>query len=180
MGEVKRYDVAEATTDEWGYHVPSRMEEYPNGEYVEHSDYARLERERDEAVSVADSMGRDAVEFSAKLAEAQAELTRLRAVEAAAKVEWTPTAADIPEQLMAAKRIHVGRCDAFDDWFVGWGKSEDCHAEGTANHWFWLAYLLLGLVKESDRPYNEDKPLPFSPRHIRDRLGIAEACGRKG
>jgi hypothetical protein len=63
MGEVKRYDVAEATTDEWGYHVPSRMEEYPNGEYVEHSDYARLEREH---------------------AAAQAELTRLRAVEAAA------------------------------------------------------------------------------------------------
>jgi hypothetical protein len=74
---------------------------------------------------------------------------------------------------MAAKRIHVSRYDAFDDWFVGWGKSEDCHAEGPANHWFWLAYLMLGLVEKADRPYNEDKPLPFSPQYIRNRLGIS-------
>ena len=100
---------------------------------------------------------------------------RLSGMAADTAEEWTPTVADIPEQLMAAKRIHVGRCDAFDDWFVGWGKSEDCHIEGTANHWFWLAYLILGLVKESDRPYNEDKPLPFSPQHIRERLGITSA-----
>lgn len=92
MAEVKRY-----TRD---------GESDSLGPRIDFADYARLERERDESrraferaetdvqalvrerdeyKSVADSMGRDAVEFSAKLAEAQAELTRLRAVEAAAK-----------------------------------------------------------------------------------------------
>jgi hypothetical protein len=75
MGEVKRWECA-------GEYLPR---ECPRGPCVDYLDYARLERERDEYKSVADSMGRDAVEFSAKLAEAQAELTRLRAVEAAAK-----------------------------------------------------------------------------------------------
>lgn len=102
MGEVKRYETLTDHGMRWCDHGP----------WVLHSDYARLsarcaelERERDEArraferaeadvqvlvrerdnyKSVADSMGRDAVEFSAKLAEAQAELARLRAVEAAA------------------------------------------------------------------------------------------------
>lgn len=76
MGEVKRYALVRGSF--------SNMHQTSDGNYVLYNDYARLERERDEAVSVADSMGRDAVEFSAKLAEAQAELTRLRAVEAAA------------------------------------------------------------------------------------------------
>ena len=90
MGEVKRYgpQVVDAPTG-YGWGVGVTMAELPGtssapGWYAQ-ADYARLERERDEAVSVADSMGRDAVEFSAKLAEAQAELTRLRAVEMAAE-----------------------------------------------------------------------------------------------
>ena len=57
----------------------------------------RLERERDEYKSVADSMGRDAVEFSAKLADAQAELARLRAVEKAAKAMIEAGLADIDD-----------------------------------------------------------------------------------
>jgi hypothetical protein len=84
--------------------------------------------------------------------------------------EWSPTIDDMPEGICVAKRIHVERSRHMDNWFVGFGKDESCQIEGTANHWYWLAYALLGLVDEKDSPYSEDKPLPFSPAYIRAAL----------
>lgn len=84
--------------------------------------------------------------------------------------EWSPTIDDMPEGICVAKRIHVERERHMDNWFVGFGKDESCQIEGTANHWYWLAYALLGLVDEKDSPYSEDKPLPFSPAYIRAAL----------
>ena len=84
--------------------------------------------------------------------------------------EWSPTIDDMPEGICVAKRIHVERARHMDNWFVGFGKDESCQIEGTANHWYWLAYALLGLVDEKDSPYSEDKPLPFSPAYIHAAL----------
>lgn len=66
MGEVKRYDL-----------VFGEMAIVDDGEFVDEKDYARLERERDElttAVEILQCLNR----------QHEAELTRLRVVEAAA------------------------------------------------------------------------------------------------
>ena len=73
-----------------------------------------------------------------------------------------PTILPMPDEISAAKRIHVVRLTPNDDWFVGYGKSQECQIEGTANHWHWLALIILGLVDQNQRPYSEDKPLPVS------------------
>ena len=91
--------------------------------------------------------------------------------------EWSPTIDDMPEGICVAKRSHVERERHMDNWFVGFGKDESCQIEGTANHWYWLAYALLGLVDEKDSPYSEDKPLPFSPAYIRAAL---ESFAKRG
>lgn len=76
---------------------------------------------------------------------------------------WMPTGADMRGGITAAKRVHVVGPHSDDwDWWVGHGKDESCQIEGTPCHWFWLAYLLIGLADHKDRPYSEDKPLPFS------------------
>ena len=87
---------------------------------------------------------------------------------------WMPTDADMSGGVAAAKRIHVIRNDESNwSWWVGHGKDESCQIEGTPNHWFWLAYALVGLVPKSDCPYSEDKPLPFSREHV---VACVNAC----
>ena len=81
-------------------------------------------------------------------------------------VPWIPTDDDMPNAIAATKRIHVERSDAMDSWWFGYGKDQGCCIEGTPCHWYWLAYILLGLAKESDAPYTEDAPLPYSPKKI--------------
>lgn len=88
---------------------------------------------------------------------------------------WLPTDADMGDGFRAGKRVHVIPAHSLPGWWVGHGKSEDCQIEGSANHWFWLAYLMLGLVEQSDVPYTDEKPLPFSPAYVRARvLGPAD------
>jgi hypothetical protein len=80
---------------------------------------------------------------------------------------WMPTGADMGGGITAAKRVHVVGPHSDDwDWWVGHGKDESCQIEGTPCHWFWLAYLLIGLADHKDRPYSEDKPLPFSKDRV--------------
>lgn len=85
----------------------------------------------------------------------------LDAIRERAETAWLPQESDMPESLCAAKRVNVIHCDDLGDWFVGHGKNEDCQIEGTAAHWHWLAYVILGLVDAADCPYSEQKPLPF-------------------
>lgn len=86
---------------------------------------------------------------------------------------WMPTNDDMAGGFSAAKRVHVRKSAFLDDWWVGYGKNEACQIEGTPNHWFWLAYLMLGIVEESDSPYSGDKPLPFSPAYVRQCIADA-------
>lgn len=75
---------------------------------------------------------------------------------------WVPNENDMPPMpLRAAKRVNLTHYDDLGDWFGGHGKDKTCFIEGTADHWFWLAYTLIGLVKPKDCPYTEAKPLPF-------------------
>jgi hypothetical protein len=64
------------------------------------------------------------------------------------------------EYIVAAKRVHVIKSDWLDDWYWGFGKDESCSIEGPANHWRWLALILLGLVKPEDAPFDEQKEAP--------------------
>lgn len=77
MGEVKRYA---------GY--TCGVFEAADGEYVEHSDYARLERERDE-------LSEELQATEDELEGCMEELTRLRAVEAAANAVVSDALADV-------------------------------------------------------------------------------------
>lgn len=62
---------------------------------------------------------------------------------------------------LAGKRIHVTHVDDPEwDWWIGWGKEDSCQIEGQANHWRWLALLILGLADQKDVPYSESKPTP--------------------
>lgn len=79
MGEVKRYDIDEQIRMRGEGNCDELVQEVEFGDYVKHSDYARLERERDQAMSAHADMVRE-VEAS------QAEMARLRAVEKAAGV----------------------------------------------------------------------------------------------
>lgn len=69
-------------------------------------------------------------------------------------------AAKLMRSISAAKRLHVVLSDSLEDWWWGYGKDESCVIEGTANHWRWLAMLILGLANGRDVPYDEDKPTP--------------------
>ena len=66
----------------------------------------------------------------------------------------------MPHYITAAKRVHIGKSDWMEDWWVGWGKDDSCQIEGTPNHWRWLAMLILGLGEPNEAPYSEDKPTP--------------------
>ncbi len=87
---------------------------------------------------------------------------------------WEPTIADMPSDIPSdeeewrrvTKRIQLQRVGFVGDWFMACGKSQDCKTEGQANHWFWLAYWLLGLVKTEDCPYALSKPLPFHKNRV--------------
>lgn len=83
---------------------------------------------------------------------------------------WLPTDSDMPEYLSAAKRVNLRKSAWLSSWWVGHGKDESCQIEGPPNHWFWLAYILLGLVDQKDAPYSDDAPLPFSPAYLRAAL----------
>jgi RNA polymerase-interacting CarD/CdnL/TRCF family regulator len=94
MGEVKRYKCG------YNPHVGAIMIEAHHSEsdlYRKDSDYARLERERD--------MYKAAVEIG-DLEASQAELTRLRAVEAAANAMLDAS----PEKMAAAERYLAEAC----------------------------------------------------------------------
>ena len=98
MGEVKRYwpdgNGDAAYMIEHG--STSIADDEPDG-YVRHSDYARLERERDECDAAASGLCGEVAELTMKLEKADAELTRLRAVEAAAQ-EYKQSMADAIEE----------------------------------------------------------------------------------
>lgn len=79
----------------------------------------------------------------------------------------TPVLGHMPERIRAAKRVHVDKSDWMSGWWVGYGKDDSCQIEGTANHWNWLALIILGLADPNDAPYDEDKPLPVDPAEIR-------------
>lgn len=167
MGDVKRYYVC--VNCQCGRDTHEEIS--PDGAHVDYADYARLERERDEsrraferaeadvqvlvrerdeAVSVADSMGRDAVEFSAKLAEAAAELTRLRAV-----------------VLMAA------RIEPVSNHYDNYPSTVDCPACGASTHLPWHSGSPDMKVAIEDLAHHEDCPAQAG-------RALAEACGRKG
>lgn len=80
------------------------------------------------------------------------------------------TLSEMPGRIRAAKRVHVDKSEHLPDWFIGYGKDEFCQIEGTANHWNWLALIILGLADPNDAPYDEDKPLPVTPAEIRIAL----------
>ena len=88
---------------------------------------------------------------------------------------WMPFDIDMPaNNIKAAKRINLIRPEAAGEWWVGYGKSEGCMVEGSANHWHWLAYILMGLVKPEDAPYSERKPLPFDKYWVRKCVKACE------
>ena len=87
-----------------------------------------------------------------------------------------PVLGHMPERIRAAKRVHVEASDGLSDWWVGYGKDHSCQIEGTANHWNWLALIILGLADPADAPYDEDKPLPIDPADLRAAVaGIGKA-----
>lgn len=78
-----------------------------------------------------------------------------------ARIRDAYEAARTMRDIYAAKRIHVENNGTPGwDWWVGYGKDDGCQIEGTANHWRWLAMLVLGLADPADSPYTEDKPTP--------------------
>ncbi|MDV2987054.1 UNVERIFIED_CONTAM: hypothetical protein Q9R58_22350 [Methylobacteriaceae bacterium AG10] len=88
------------------------------------------------------------------------------------------TLGEMPGRIRAAKRVRVKKSDWLAGWYVGHGKDESCQIEGTANHWNWLALIILGLADPNDAPYDEDKPLPVDPAEVRAALS-AMAAARK-
>lgn len=88
---------------------------------------------------------------------------------------WSPTPQDMGDGISAAKRVNVVPSNWLEDWFIGHGKDVSCQIEGTANHWFWFAYLLLGLVEMGEQPYDEDKPLPHPPSLYQAAPDLLEA-----
>lgn len=86
------------------------------------------------------------------------------------------TLGEMPGRIRAAKRVHVAKSDWMSGWYVGYGKDESCQIEGTANHWNWLALIILGLADPKDAPYDEDKPLPVTPAEIRLALEAMPAA----
>ena len=91
------------------------------------------------------------------------------------KLGWMPTTEDMPQRLQAAKRTNIYRSEDLDNWWMGHGKDESCFIEGTANHWFWLAFTLIGLTKADECPYSEDAPLPYSKDYVCDAVKNAAA-----
>ncbi|MBA9071865.1 hypothetical protein FHR71_005658 [Methylobacterium sp. RAS18] len=86
------------------------------------------------------------------------------------------TLSEMPGRIRAAKRLNVVKSDWMSGWYVGHGKDESCQVEGTANHWNWLALIILGLADPKDAPYDEDKPLPVTPAEIRIALDVIPAA----
>lgn len=87
-----------------------------------------------------------------------------------------PALGHMPERIRAAKRVHVEASDGLSDWWVGYGKDHSCQIEGTANHWNWLALIILGLADQDEAPYDEDKPLPVDPADVRAALSALPAA----
>ena len=78
--------------------------------------------------------------------------------------------------LKAAKRLGIQE-GGMDDWFIPWSpRNSNDFGEGSWNHWRWLAAIILGLVDSKDRPYDEDKELPFDLLDLIARLEAAEAA----
>lgn len=86
------------------------------------------------------------------------------------------TLGEMPGRIRAAKRVNVVKSDWMSGWYVGHGKDGSCQIEGTANHWNWLALIILGLADPNDAPYDEDKPLPVTPAEIRIALDVMPAA----
>jgi len=83
----------------------------------------------------------------------------------------------MPEHINAAKRVHLQRTD-YDWWWTGYGKDESCQIEGTANHWRWLAMIILGLVDPIEHPYSEDKETPEVVLNLLDELNTLSVANR--
>lgn len=172
------------------------------GYYRTAADYARLERERDETVAAADALNsslcREQVarkKLTIEVAAAQAELTRLRAVEAAAnsEIERLQKLLNTPELHNFAQAVVLEAAHQRERW----GSDHDAGKEPA--DWFWLLGYLSGKALRANLDGDADKAkhhtissaaalanwhAAISGEHTAMRPGIeppiAEACGRKG